>query len=102
MSDKRDWDYVLKKLLPRKAGAKEGRICTIEVYTAGKFAKAWKPWKTGETTFCPRVPLQQDARNLYWETHYRLRINGKWHKRNDIQYTFVTLAEMKRISLNIG
>jgi hypothetical protein len=67
----------LDKTLASNRRQKTPKKCNqkIELFPAHYWAENWEP---GSTLFSPRLPLQSAARKEFWETHYRIRVNGSW------------------------
>ncbi len=77
MSDHRKPVDVWYKRLPQKRGTKKRkfRLLKIELVPACEWKSLWEPCST---LFIPKVPLRYDSMNEYWETRFRIRVDGKW------------------------
>lgn len=77
MSEYRNPAEVWIKRLPKNEGKKALGFCTtkIELFPAHYWAEHWEP---GSDLFSPKLPLQSEARKAHWESHFRVRVNGKW------------------------
>lgn len=77
MSELRKPLEIWTRRLPESYGKKEGDFCTvrIEIFPAHYWGRHWEP---GSELFSPKLPLQGKARKDYWETRFRIRVNGKW------------------------
>lgn len=77
MSDFRKPVETWVRRLPQNVGKKSPENCTIkiEIFPAHYWAFSWEP---GSADFYPKVPLQSEAKQRYWETRYRIRVNGAW------------------------
>lgn len=77
MSDFRQPVETWVRRLPQNEGKKTPKNCTvkIEIFPAHYWAFNWQP---GSQLFYPKVPLQSEAKKRYWETRYRVRVNGAW------------------------
>ena len=72
MSEHRKPSEIWKRL-PGFPGTKQGKKYKIELFPAHYWAHEWEP---GSNTFSPKPPLNSAARKIWWETHYRIRVNG--------------------------
>lgn len=75
MSDHRQPIAAFSCRFAGKGGKKTSENCRIEIFPATDFALVWEP--TGKN-FSPRPPLRDADRVAFWETHYRVRVNGRW------------------------
>lgn len=66
--------------LPKITGKKVCKNCTlkIELFPIYLWASHWEP---ASPLFSPKLPLKSGTRKEYWETRYRIRVNGKWESR---------------------
>lgn len=77
MSEYRSPTEIWTRRLPQIDGKKTPKNCNqkIELFPAHYWAENWQP---GSKLFSPRLPLQSMARKIFWETHFRIRVNGAW------------------------
>ncbi|MFA7174797.1 MAG: hypothetical protein WC340_15585 [Kiritimatiellia bacterium] len=92
MSELRKPVEIIKLFLPVNAGKKTGFSCTlrVELYPASCWRNRWEPCST---LFYPKVPLKTSLRRNYWETRYRIRVNGRW-RCNHAKYETFTREEI--------
>ena len=91
MSETRKPDIIWRMYLPQSSGKKLCKICAkFELYLARQFALNWRP---GSCLFSPYPPLNTDDRQQYWESRYRVRINGQWYS-DTAKYQLLTLSEI--------
>lgn len=90
MSDHRQPIAVFSCKFAGKDGKKTGEKRLIEIFAAKDFARAWEP--TGKA-FSPRPPLRDSDRIVFWQTYYRVRLNGKWLA-DGARYTLFTREEL--------
>jgi hypothetical protein len=93
MSEARKPDMILHKKLPPYDGKKHGDSSVVWLYRGTQFARKWTPISR---EFSPKVPLVNSMRKTYWETRYRVKIDGKWHMPN-AKYELLTLPEVSAI-----
>lgn len=76
MSDHRKHTLVWTQSVPRKRGTKKQKKDSfrIELCPASLWEDLWEPCST---LFVPKVPLRLDDRRDYWDSRYRIRVNGK-------------------------
>lgn len=95
MSEYRQPAEIWTRRLPQNEGKKTSEKCSqkIELFPAHYWAENWEP---GSTLFSPKLPLQSMARKIFWETHYRIRVNGVWigKKAKYVTYTKEQIREM--------
>jgi hypothetical protein len=77
MNEQRKPSETWFKRLPRKVGQKASRKCNlkIELFPVYLWGRWWSP---GSSLFSPRLPLRTEDRLEFWQTRYRIRVNGKW------------------------
>lgn len=77
MSEVRRPVEIIKRFLPVNDGKKAGVFCIVkvEIFPASCWRDRWEPCSK---LFYPKVPLKTSSRKDYWETRYRVRVNGKW------------------------
>lgn len=84
--------FLLKK--PSKPTTK------IELFPATKWRRVYKP---GRQNVFPRPPSLAEERNEFWETIFRLRVDGRWYnpegKRE--KYVFFTTQELKELLVEL-
>ena len=52
-----------------------GKTTKIELFPAHYFAEKWEP---GSRLFTPRPPCKTETRIKYWESMFRVRVDGVW------------------------
>jgi len=77
MSEYRNPVEVWIRRLPDNDGKKPHKKLQqkIELFPAHYWAMAWEP---GSSMFFPKLPLHGGERKVFWESNYRIRVNGKW------------------------
>ena len=90
MSEQRIADAVIKLGNAARQGKKPLKI---ELYRAEQWRHSWTPYKK---TMHPHPPLRN--RESYWQDHYRLRVDGRWHGRSGYKFSFYTLEEAMRLA----
>jgi hypothetical protein len=90
VSDFRQPIASLSIRLAENRGKKTAKNCRIEIFPAKDFANAWDP---KERLFHPRPPLRSIDRAKFWESRYRVRMNGQWLVLG-AKYTLFTRAEI--------
>jgi len=90
MSEIRQPDITITIKLHQKQGNKLPEKRKLELFSATQFAHRWKPFVRGK--FHPSPPLATDRRQEFWETRYRVRINGAWHGSH--RYTLFTMEQV--------
>ena len=92
MSEHRQPIEIWTIRLPQIKGKKPPKNCKqkIELFPAHYWALDWEP---GSKFFNPRPPLQGEARKLFWETLYRVRVNGVW-KGEGSKYVLLAKSEI--------
>lgn len=96
MSDFRQPDEVITRRLPKNQGKKHGKISTkYELFSAKQWALRWSP---ADDRFFPKPPLHSEKRKQFWETMYRVRINGRWMIR-EAHYTLLSRDEIMKLIL---
>jgi hypothetical protein len=77
MSERRQSIEIWTLRLPQNRGKKPGVFSTtkIELFPSHYWAEHWEP---GSKLFSPRLPLRSISRKEYWETRYRVRVDGRW------------------------
>lgn len=99
MSENRDPVEILIQKLPNSDGKKKGcRVALkIELFPAHYWAANWFP---GSKAWFPKLSIKAESRNEYFETRFRLRINGVWYS-PFAKYTTVTKADAIDLLWNI-
>ncbi len=89
MSEHRQPEEVWIKRLPQNEGKKTAKNCKqkIELFPAHYWALDWEP---GSKLFYPKPPLKSGARKEFWDTYYRVRVNGVWLSLVGMKYEFFT------------
>jgi len=92
MSEHRKPVEIWIKRLPKNEGKKPSKNCKhkVELFPAHYWAIDWEP---GGKLFTPRPPLQSEARKLFWENYYRIRVNGVW-KGGGSKYVLMTRMDI--------
>ena len=94
MSEERIADAVIKFVNASKHGKKSIKI---ELFCAGQWRHTWNPYKRDMQ---PRPPLRN--REEFWENHYRLRVDGRWHRTARHKYCFYTLEQAIRMAARMS
>ena len=83
--------------LPSDQGKKSSNLRTkYELFPAKLWAKTWSPM--GER-FYPKLPLRSEDRKIFWESMFRLLINGKWYQEK-AKYCFMSREEAFRLIID--
>lgn len=93
MSEHRQPTEIWSISLPQSSGTKQRKNCKvkkIELFPAHYWAMYWEP---GSTKFYPKMPLRSESRKLFWERHYRIRVDGLW-RGVGAKYVFATREEI--------
>lgn len=92
MSEIRIADEVLLHRLHNKQGKKSIKY---ELFKSKQFCHHWTPLKRG--AFVPSPPLNTVKRHEFWETMFRVRVNGKW--KGDAKYSLFRRDEIIKMIL---
>lgn len=96
MAEKKIPCEVWKRELPHKQGNKTGKYCAlkIELFPAHYWADRWQP---GSTRFIPKLPLRTSDRTQYYESRFRIRVNGAWVTDRGAKYRMFKRATIARM-----
>ncbi len=67
----------------------------IELFRAREWRSGYRPIKRNTI---PRPPIRPNMANAYWNSLYRLRIDGRWHRPGKERYAFYTMQEAAGIA----
>jgi hypothetical protein len=86
---------VFRRRLLENDGNNLGKSCRFELFTAKTWSLVWSP---GDRRFFPALSSDTLARNEFWETRIRVRIDGRWYRPQG-KYQFLARDELAALLL---